>query len=195
VSEDDWSRLIARLERESEERRWAHVLGSRQDNPWVEARLRLYEIARTMFPPAEVEDVVQNVLVRLQSRSVLRRLKASRSPRAYVTVMMRNSLIDAVRRAKRRGVEVPRVLEYGVFDPQDEVGELARAARIRDLVAGLNTEDIELLRLRFWEDMSMAEMARRLDVPYSTVAVRMFRLLRRLRDQLDKDDAPGKSDL
>jgi RNA polymerase sigma factor (sigma-70 family) len=49
----------------------------------------------------------------------------------------------------------------------------------------LTEDEQELLRLRFWEGLPIAEIARRLDITYSATSVRLFRLLAKLRARLE----------
>jgi RNA polymerase sigma factor (sigma-70 family) len=189
VTKDEWLRLLDRLQRDLQEQRSSGRSGG-DSSAWIELRAALYKIAHALVPASEVEDVVQSALVRLQSSDTLRRVSASGSPQAYAYIMMRNIRIDAVRKARYQRMGTTLVLESEVFDPQDEIQDRIRAATVRRLIQELDDGDKELIWLRFWEDMTMADIARRLNQPYPTVAVRMFRLLRRLREQLGADDAP-----
>jgi RNA polymerase sigma-70 factor (ECF subfamily) len=62
---------------------------------------------------------------------------------------------------------------------------------VAELLAVLPDHERELLRLRFYEELSQTEIAARLDLPLGTVKARMVRALRKLREHLDATDAPG----
>lgn len=139
--------------------------------------------------PEEIEDVVQTVALKLLDSSALARIRAARSPKGYAIMMIRNAAIDIGRRHARE----PQGLPAGSFDPSDQASmpdqilELeTRREEVEQLLAGLSDAELLLLRLRFWENLSFGEIAQRMGMPYSTVAVRMFRLLRRLRSQLER---------
>jgi RNA polymerase sigma-70 factor, ECF subfamily len=65
-----------------------------------------------------------------------------------------------------------------------------RAALARDevgrLVAILNPDHQLLVALRFWRDLSLEEIAERLDLPLGTVKSRLHYALRALRGELDR---------
>jgi RNA polymerase sigma-70 factor (ECF subfamily) len=143
-------------------------------------------MARLLAAPDDTDDVVQTVLLKLQSPDALRRMRASGSPGGYATVMVRNAAVDAIR---RRATAAPQGEPPTTFEAPDEALDArARQAAVVDLLDSLAASDRLLLRLRFWEDLSIADIAGRLGMPYSTIAVRLFRLLRRLRSQMGADD-------
>ena len=191
MRDDDWAELISRLELEVLQRTSVPPTRERVNNPWAEMRVRLHNVARALVPPADAEDVVQTVLLHLQIPETFRRLKASRSPRGYAAVMVRNAIVDLARRRSRSLREEHKWAEVGIVEPDEELYALRRSATVAEMLEELAESERELLRLRFWEGVSMAEIARRLDLPYSTVAVRMFRLLRRLRERLEPTVPPS----
>lgn len=70
-----------------------------------------------------------------------------------------------------------------------------RAALARDevgrLVATLSPDHQALVALRFWRDMSLEEIAERLDLPLGTVKSRLHYAMRSLRGQLDPQAEEG----
>lgn len=70
-----------------------------------------------------------------------------------------------------------------------------RAALARDevgrLVATLSPDHQALVALRFWRDMSLEEIAERLDLPLGTVKSRLHYAMRALRGQLDRQAREG----
>lgn len=186
TSSDEWADLIARLEVEVQHRPRRQEPNADTDSAWEDVRQRLHRIARLLAAPGDVDDVVQTVLVKLQSAESLARLRAARSPEGYAVVMVRNAAVDAVRRRSAVTTATDRIEEQPGSAPRpDEVlDRRARSEAVRTVLDELEDSERLLLNLRFWEDLSIAEIARRFGMPYSTIAVRMFRLLRRLRDRL-----------
>lgn len=162
---------------------------STPDSPdWAELHGRLEAIARLFVETEDIDDVVQIVALKLLDPTTLKRLGTVRSPKGYAVMMIRNAAVDLGRRRAREPVRLP----AGSFDLQDaapgpeQILEMeARREDLEKLLERLSDSELLLLRLRFWQNLSFSEIAARLEMPYSTVAVRMFRLLRRLRSQLE----------
>ena len=55
-----------------------------------------------------------------------------------------------------------------------------------DLLRPLTAADRRLLRLRYEDDLTNSEIARRLDIPEGTVKVRLHRLRARLHEELTR---------
>jgi RNA polymerase sigma-70 factor (ECF subfamily) len=181
----EWEHLLGTLAREVANRGAADATQP-GERAWRELRRQIERAARLYASRDDLEDVVQNVLVKLQSAEALRRLRAARSPAGYLAVMVRNSTTDLVR--KRPGPEAQRNEDANHLPDYTSLQQLAlndRAAALRHAIARLADGDRLLLRLRFWDDLSIAEIAARVGVPYSTAAVRLFRAQRRLKAELD----------
>ena len=65
--------------------------------------------------------------------------------------------------------------------------------RLLRRVGDLSAQDQELLRLRFWENLTIRTIAKELGVSYTAAAVRLFRLLQKLRAESRGAD-PTRSD-
>lgn len=89
----------------------------------------------------------------------------------------------AGRRARERSVA--RTEETPGMDELTERVHLQR--RIADALLGLDEPSRRVLLLRFYEDVPPREIARRLDVPVTTVKSRIQRALQKLRSRLDDD--------
>jgi RNA polymerase sigma-70 factor (ECF subfamily) len=101
----------------------------------------------------------------------------------WVMAIARNRAIDE----RRRRVPEPAgsadnvaVLEPAAVADEPEV--LAERWRIASLLAMLHREEAEILRLRFYDDLTQTEIAESLGIPLGTVKMRMVSGLRRLRD-------------
>jgi RNA polymerase sigma factor (sigma-70 family) len=142
----------------------------------------------------DLDDLVQDVLLRLQSGAVLERVASARNPLGYLLQIVRNAALDAVRRLRRETERYGSVpfhdlspsLEFISFEQWAGSGEYRtlRLRRLREVLADLSEDDRRLLRWRFWEGRSTRDIAGELGASYSAVAVRIHRLLRRMRDDL-----------
>jgi RNA polymerase sigma factor (sigma-70 family) len=179
-----WAELIERLEAD---------LLARQGNPglvdekaWKMAADMLHRRGRVLWArlnlnPAELEDVIQDVLLKLQSLATMQRVRSAGSPEGYLVVMMRNAVRD---RLRRQIIERDLLIDM----PEGEIAavEAERAAqpsdeiqRLKRVLKSLDDDERELLHMRFWRNMSFQEIAEALRISYSAAAVRMFRLLKR----------------
>jgi RNA polymerase sigma-70 factor (ECF subfamily) len=132
------------------------------------------------------EDVVQRALTRAWRHRD--RCADQGAPLAWVMAITRNEARRWHGRPASR--EIP-----------DDVGSSANGDRaggsleertitrldVRDAVRRLSDDDRRLLALRYAEDLTQAEIARRLSWPEGTVKVRLHRLRRRLATELDPD--------
>ena len=153
---------------------------------WARLRSRCLREARRVLPRAEAEEAVQEALVRAwRLRAACREQEA---PLPWLLEITRNEsrrlLARRARRFDRERVDAA---------PPDRPGhdrELAEAATrvtVEQALRNLDHADRRLLRLRYAEDLTQAEVARRLGVPEGTAKVRLHRARRRLRRLLDED--------
>ena len=193
TAEPSWDDLLFRLENDLRARESADPLSFLDDEAWeiaaqlLRSRARILAFSHPGLQPADVEDLVQGVLLKMQSAVTIRRVRAARSTEGYVFVMLRNAAHDLVRRRQlERNLFSP--LEEGVDEPALEpryVEQTEAASVIGEVLQSLGDSDRELLQMRFWRNMTIAEIANETGISYSTTAVRLFRILHRLRDQLN----------
>jgi RNA polymerase sigma-70 factor (ECF subfamily) len=62
---------------------------------------------------------------------------------------------------------------------------------VHSALRALSDEEREAVALRFGADLALREIARVLDEPMTTVEGRVYRALRKLRDAVGEDVAPG----
>lgn len=98
----------------------------------------------------------------------------------WIMTIARNRAIDH----RRRRIPVPSGdLRERVPGTEDgALEQLAERWRIAGLLGRLHTEEREVLRLRFYEDLSQREIAGQLGMPLGTVKMRMVDGLARLRE-------------
>jgi RNA polymerase sigma-70 factor, ECF subfamily len=135
-----------------------------------------------VLPRPDAEEAVQEALARAWVRR-----DACRSPEAplpWVLEITRNEARRVLGRQARRSTR-----EVVDAEPPATLGdeELARTAlrlTVEQALGTLADGDRCLLRLRYAEDLTQSEVARRLGVPEGTVKVRLHRARRRLRGLL-----------
>ena len=129
---------------------------------------------------AAAEDVVQDVFVRA--------LESEDQPddaRPWLYRIARNLCLNRLRDGARHGEGRLRTA-FDAADPR--TGALTRLIgvergdEVNDWLARLSTEHQEVLRLRYAEDLSRAEIAAVLEIPPSLVKTRLYEGVRRLRD-------------
>jgi RNA polymerase sigma factor (sigma-70 family) len=137
----------------------------------------------------DTDDVAASMLVRLQSATLRQRIIAARSPIAYLRGMARFVLIDHLRKSESTVPIEANIPNLAVPDPTAMAELLGRmnvaVERLQSALASLPPSEQMLVRQRFWEGMSVADIARGLGEPYSRVVVRMFRVTRKLRRALE----------
>jgi RNA polymerase sigma-70 factor (sigma-E family) len=136
--------------------------------------------------PALAEDVVQEVLVRVQSR--WRRIAGLERPEAYVRRMVLNEYLGWRRRRSSRDVamaaEQLEEVAPAVADPAIRHGD---ADRLRRALAGLPRRQRAVLVLRFYQGLSDAEIAGDMGCTEGTVRSHASRALTTLRDTLKEE--------
>lgn len=182
---------------------WEQWLGSIEDDlsrgvdardnaSWKPLSDRVSQLASAMLLREDVwsldaDDLAQEVVLRLLSVATLRRLRASRSPEGYVVVMIRNRIRDEFRIGwSRAGGE--KVSGGAVSGLPDEELSLEREIALERVLNDLAQDEWELIRLRFWEDRSISDVARSIGTTYSAASVRLFRLLKKLRSRLESSE-------
>lgn len=139
---------------------------------YLEERVRMVRLARLITGSNTLaEEVVQEAFTRLQAR-----LEGIENPGGYLRAVVVNLCRTELR---RRGLEARRVAsdEPSVILPP-EIDETWSA------VCRLPFRQRTVLALRFYEDLSEAEIARVLDCRIGTVKSALHRGLARLRKEL-----------
>jgi RNA polymerase sigma factor (sigma-70 family) len=150
--------------------------------------LRRY--ARTFVRDAEAaDDLVQDTLERAISRWHLR--PSDGDTRTWLFTILHNLAVNHLRRAARRGWEVPLddAGESDVAVPSTQEDALRRDAILR-AVGQLPDDQRSVLLLVSIEDVSYAEAARILDIPIGTVMSRLARARARLLKLLEEEGKP-----
>ena len=149
-------------------------------------RLRQYcvlEAQRVLRHPEDAEEAAQEALLRVW------RHRASRHSDAWMPWVRRIARNEALRIAAQRSRLDRRELHESA-DAPDQAGAglegVEESLAVRALLRPLREGDRALLRLRYEEDLTNPEIARRLGMPEGTVKVRLHRLRSRLRVGLEQ---------
>jgi RNA polymerase sigma factor (sigma-70 family) len=137
----------------------------------------------------DADDLVSDVLVQLLERPDL--LDRVSSPEPYLQLLLRRAQFVRARRAALdlRSRSEPAgglwiLAELRAAQNPTQASLIARVDLQRLLErAGehLTEDDLELLQLRFWDGHDLRTIAQHLGITYNYAAVRVFRLLRKLR--------------
>lgn len=189
----DWNALVPRLEADLQARDQPRDAPFRDEDAWdiaaqiLRVRARVILTTHSGLQQEDAEDIAQNVLVKLQSLSTMRRLRAAGSAEGYIVVMLRNAATDLVRRRQREKALLGRLGDELSKEPVSEAEYIfppERTSALAEALERLTEEERALLKMRFWSNMSIGDIAARTGIAYSATAVRLFRTLRRLRDYM-----------
>lgn len=139
---------------------------------------------------AEAEDIAQDAFVK--AYAALGRFRAGAPFRPWLLQIVANEGRNRRRTTGRqanlalRAAEEQRTAAAGDAAPSPEAAALAREQRqdLLDSVNALRDEDRQAITLRYFLDLSEAEMAAALGCPRGTVKSRLSRALARLRERL-----------
>ncbi len=192
MSNDIWSDLIPRLKRDLESRVRGDSL-RRDDDAWITAAsmIRRYGLVipytHSGLTQDDANDIVQDVLIKLQTPGTLERLEVSGSPTGYIAVMVRNGATNLIRDRRRKSAfeePLPENIAFVFEESDSETGDPKRSVRLREALTHLSPDERTLLRLRFWRGLSIRQISEKTGISYSATAVRLFRILQRLRTRL-----------
>jgi RNA polymerase sigma factor (sigma-70 family) len=129
---------------------------------------------------AEAEDAVQEIFCKILDTRV--------SPKTFRPWLYKVARNYCMNRLRERGRYRQHTARPEPPASENRTGNLTRLvrqelrSRIAHLVAALPTLDRELLRMRYTEELSRAEMAHVLDLSESEVKTRLFQALQKLRE-------------
>jgi RNA polymerase sigma-70 factor, ECF subfamily len=148
---------------------------------WERARLRcVQEARRVLGDPADVEEATQEALLRAWRYG--HRTQRRGAWLAWVGTIARNEALRlAARRTRAKAIESAHTAREPVLD-DGALAHVLDADYVDRMLAPLTVAERTLLRMRYEEDLTQAQIATRLGVPEGTVKVRLHRLRQRLRD-------------
>jgi len=135
---------------------------------------------RVTGKPADAEDILQTVFLRLLSRSA--QDEAARRPAAYFRRAAVNAAVDLLR---RRAVHAETAYDDQAPHAAVEPSWLLKE-QLRRAIATLEHEDAALFLLRYVEGLSNQELADEFQLEKNNVAVRLHRIRQRLQTELER---------
>jgi len=136
------------------------------------------------------EDVQQQVFLEVWRRSD--RFDPARGRLlTWVMTITRSRAIDHQRRRAPEPIDpqaAGTASDISSIGAGGEIEALAEQWRMRGLLDRLPASESELLRLRFYGELTQSEIAARERIPLGTVKTRMFNGLRRLREMIDEEN-------
>ncbi len=127
---------------------------------------------------ADLDDFVQETLLRAYSKQ--HQLRDAEKFDRWIAAIARNLAREWNRKKREEPMEdIPELIDWRT--PHDAVEEAERNRRLHQAMESLSRSDRELLRARYMEDASYAELQARHGLSYSAVALRIHRAKKRLR--------------
>lgn len=139
----------------------------------------LYRLASVwLYNPQHAEDAVQDVFLRAWRG--LRRFGFRAAPFTWLYRTARHVCNEYNRRRTSEALDGE--LEDPAADPERDVGELEVALRVRRLVDVLPGRQREVVMLRIFEELSVADTAKAMGCRQGTVKALLHKAVRRLRE-------------
>ena len=160
----------------------SHIRETQLTTYLVEDQARFYRLAYSyLHSREEALDAVQTAVCRALERQDS--LKDADAMRTWFYRILVNVCTDLLRQRKRVTLVPPEELDAGSYeDPLPEDGSLARR------VNALPPEIASVIRLRFYEELSLQEISEVVNCPLSTVKTRLYTGLKKLRIQLEGEE-------
>ncbi|WP_246164462.1 sigma-70 family RNA polymerase sigma factor [Blastochloris sulfoviridis] len=136
--------------------------------------------------PALAEELTQEVMVTLW-RKAGQFDRAKSSVATWLYRIARNRRIDLLRRDRSEPLDSEDANEVASEEPgaDDALDSMQREDSVRAAMAELPPEQLALIRLAFFENLSHSDIADRLGLPLGTVKSRIRLAFTRLRRQLE----------
>lgn len=149
-------------------------------------RLKAY-LMKAGAPAGAAEDFAQDAMLTVWRKAELfDRTKAHAA--TWIFTIARNRRLDVLRQDARR-LPLPEIdlVQDEPEQPDTVVLAAENAARLKAAMARLSPDQIEVLRLAFFQDNPHSEIARRLELPLGTVKSRIRKAMIKLRTLLDDE--------
>lgn len=137
-------------------------------------RVAVLEAAHVLGRGPSAEDAAQEALLR-----AWRRRAGCRTPDDPGPWMRAIARREALRLAGRRTDLADTLPDAGAVDPDPTL-----AIDVLRAVAQLDPAQAQVVALRYWRDLTQAEVAQRLGIPSGTARIRLHRARARLRERL-----------
>ena len=130
------------------------------------------------------EDLRQSILLKLQDAEVRQKLYNASTPHKYLARMVQNHAIDLLRRSRAERKVFHEFLRMRLKRRKPSVPN-ERVHKLQIQLAMLNSEERQLVEMRYGQNLSIEEIAEQLEITYSAAAVRLHRLKEKLRKGME----------
>lgn len=161
----------------------------RLDQLWRAYAPAVVRYARRRVLPAEVDEVVAETFVVAWRR--LDDVPDMALP--WLLGVARGVSANVLRAARRRGALTDRIIAGVPFTPAHPA-DASLSAELEAALDALRPDDRELLTLLAWDGLTREQAAEALDVSRGTLAVRLYRVRRRMRAVLAETTSPASPD-
>jgi len=143
---------------------------------------------QTLGDRGEAEDVQQQVFLEVWQRG------PTYDPEraglfTWIMTIARSRAIDRMRRRvpEPRDPATSSALAESLDDSPESLDQMLDTWRVAALLRRIPSEEADLLRMRFYREMSQTEIAAETGLPLGTVKMRMVKAFERLREHLDRE--------
>lgn len=150
----------------------------------------VHALARRMLQrPADAEDAAQETFVRAYLR--LSSFRRGSNFRAWLLSITAHWCIDQLRRHQALPLDACQSIAEKTDSPETQALRAERRREVRRQIATLPDNYRQVLELRYWQELSYAEVSAAIDEPPSTIRMRLFRAHRLMRAALAEAEGYG----
>lgn len=175
---DEDDRLVELISRDRDREAFARLFSR------FAPKLKAY-LMKAGADAAAAEDFAQDAMLTVWRKADLFDARKARAS-TWIFTIARNRRLDALRR-ESRPLATPQIdpVPLDPERPDDLYRERQEAERMRQALDSLSPDQIEVIRLAFFQDQAHSEVAQSLQLPLGTVKSRIRAAMVRLRLRLD----------
>jgi RNA polymerase sigma-70 factor (ECF subfamily) len=144
----------------------------------------VYSLSLRVVRDADMaKDLSQETFVKAFSK--IHTLRSVHAFSSWLCSIARRTALDYVRKGKRELTGLDRVLELQSATEDDDPMLTPGSQILEDALYKLGERDRQLLTLAYFEELSLAEVGKILDIPEGNVRVYLYRARKRLRKNLE----------
>jgi len=181
-------KLIEQL-KNREKAAWEELYGSYHS--WV---LKVIAWQGWNFSREEIKELAQEVF--LEFYRGISNFRGEAKIATFLAKLARNLCISRLRKktAQKRNPEQlgrednpPRLAIDSAALPEEAGIEALKAGLVREKIRQLLPECRDLIKMRYYQELSYQEISRKLEASMGTIASKIYRCLQKLRESLEKD--------